>query len=387
MGIQSSPGSRPGCRRCCIAVAGLLSVFAVACTAASVTAAATALHADLDRVFGDSRLQRADLGVCVADLGGTVLYERRADHAFMPASTMKLVTAAAALRTFNDGYRFPTTICADRPPDSAGTISGNLYITGRAHPTMDRGFLTRAAQRLAREGLRRVSGSIICGGPVTHASTATADAAALRSALQECGVTVDGAAAAGMVPAEAVTLHRWESDPVVTLLREMNKRSDNAIADGMLGSLLYRHNLHGDGAPHRLMTALWLPLGLDMTGCRFVDGSGLSRQNRLTPRFLVQLLIHMRRDNPRAGAFVNTLAVAGQDGTLRVRMVDTCAAGNVRAKTGFLTGASTLAGYTDANGRQLCFAIMMNNHAAPTTAMRDIQNRACVAMVQWSTRH
>ena len=172
---------------------------------------------------------------------------------------------------------------------------------------------------------------------------------------------------------------------MVELLREMNKRGDNGIADGIMGSIRRAHGAC-EGSYGELVHLMWRQIGLRTEGCRFVDGSGLSRSNRLTPRFLVGLLTYMRTQSPEAGAFVHTLPIAGSDGTLRVRMTGTCAAGNIRAKTGFLTGASTLSGYVDTCGQQLCFSIMMNNYKSSTPAMRQVQNSACVAMAAWCRR-
>jgi D-alanyl-D-alanine carboxypeptidase/D-alanyl-D-alanine-endopeptidase (penicillin-binding protein 4) len=92
-----------------------------------------------------------------------------------------------------------------------------------------------------------------------------------------------------------------------------------------------------------------------------LDGSGLSRANLVTADSTVQLLIHMSRHR-HAAVFRDALPVAGIDGTLRNRMKNTAAAGNVRAKTGTLGTSTTLSGYVlSAGGERLAFSIMVNN--------------------------
>jgi D-alanyl-D-alanine carboxypeptidase/D-alanyl-D-alanine-endopeptidase (penicillin-binding protein 4) len=100
------------------------------------------------------------------------------------------------------------------------------------------------------------------------------------------------------------------------------------------------------------------------------DGSGLSRDDMITADATVQLLAFMSQ-HPHGEVFRAALPVAGVDGTLRNRMKGTVAENNVRAKTGSLSSAASLAGYvTTAAGEQLAFAIMVNNYP------RDVDARA-----------
>jgi len=108
---------------------------------------------------------------------------------------------------------------------------------------------------------------------------------------------------------------------------------------------------------------------LDQAGVRrgdvyFEEGSGLSRNNVATPNATLALLQFMSR-HAEADAYLNALPIAGVDGTLRNRMKNTPAAGNVRAKTGTLRWANSLSGYvTTAAGERLAFSIMLNRYAA-----------------------
>ena len=101
--------------------------------------------------------------------------------------------------------------------------------------------------------------------------------------------------------------------------------------------------------------------GVNPTVLALDDGSGLSRDNMITPETSVQLLTYMNRHR-YATAFRDALPVAGVDGTLRNRMKGTLAENNVRAKTGTLRSAASLSGYlTTAAGEKLVFSIMVNN--------------------------
>lgn len=99
----------------------------------------------------------------------------------------------------------------------------------------------------------------------------------------------------------------------------------------------------------------------------FEEGSGLSRNNLTTPNATVALLQFMSR-HAEADAYLNALPIAGVDGTLRNRMKNTPAAGNVRAKTGTLRWANSISGYvTTAAGERLVFSVMLNRYAASDT--------------------
>ena len=109
------------------------------------------------------------------------------------------------------------------------------------------------------------------------------------------------------------------------------------------------------------------------------DGSGLSRYNLVAPAFLVALLERESR-SPHAQVFAASLPVAGRDGTLASRMRGTPAEGNLRAKTGTLSGVRALSGYfTTAAGEPMVFSILMNHH---TLSSRDVDRVAEAAIMR-----
>ena len=97
------------------------------------------------------------------------------------------------------------------------------------------------------------------------------------------------------------------------------------------------------------------------SGVHAVDGSGLTRSNRASPRQVVNLLLAMR-DDPAGEDFVQDLALAGKEGTVDDRMRGTAAYGRCRTKTGTITGVSNLSGYCfNKSGRIMAFSILMNS--------------------------
>jgi D-alanyl-D-alanine carboxypeptidase/D-alanyl-D-alanine-endopeptidase (penicillin-binding protein 4) len=123
--------------------------------------------------------------------------------------------------------------------------------------------------------------------------------------------------------------------------------------------------------------------GIATDGVVIDDGSGLSKENRLTAAAVTDLLAvaHARLGD----AFVETLAVAGRDGSLAGRMRGTAAAGRVFGKTGYVLGASTLSGYVrTASGRTLAYSVLMNDVPwGELWKARQAQDRVCVRLVEY----
>jgi D-alanyl-D-alanine carboxypeptidase/D-alanyl-D-alanine-endopeptidase (penicillin-binding protein 4) len=117
-----------------------------------------------------------------------------------------------------------------------------------------------------------------------------------------------------------------------------------------------------------------------------LDGSGLSRANLVTAEATLQLLIYMNRH--RAGAvYREAMPVAGLDGTLRNRMKNTPAQGNVRAKTGTLGTATSLSGYLfSAAGERLVFSLMINNPPRDTDPRAGFTDAVAVLLASFTGR-
>ena len=184
-----------------------------------------------------------------------------------------------------------------------------------------------------------------------------------RQVLNAEGITVKQALVASNTQPPTQELAAVKSPPLADLVRETNQESVNIYAEVLL-------RLLGKIAPvprkdrvefglQELAAAL-TQLGVNPDGYILADGSGLSRQNLVSPEALVQTL-RLMANSPLISIYRDSLPVAGTSGTLKNRFNNTSAQGIVRAKTGTLTGVSALSGYVEvANFEPLAFSIMIN---------------------------
>ncbi|MBL9190162.1 MAG: D-alanyl-D-alanine carboxypeptidase/D-alanyl-D-alanine-endopeptidase [Opitutaceae bacterium] len=203
-------------------------------------------------------------------------------------------------------------------------------------------------------------------------------AVALKEALARAGIRIEGTArslrwpdASAVTPA-SVRLGEVASPPMRELVTAFMKPSQNLETDLIFGYL--GESLRASDAPERSTTEaegvrrlreFLAAQAVPADEVRFEEGSGLSRNNLTTANATVALLRAMARHR-EADAFLASLPIAGIDGSLRRRMKGTPAEGNVRAKTGTLRYAHTLAGYvTTAAGERLAFSLMLNRYVPP----------------------
>jgi D-alanyl-D-alanine carboxypeptidase/D-alanyl-D-alanine-endopeptidase (penicillin-binding protein 4) len=220
---------------------------------------------------------------------------------------------------------------------------------------------------------------------------------ALRTHLKTNGITIDGetrrapqeARDAATRPAEKVVVATY-CTPLRDILWRINKNSQNLFAEAMCKYLgrqeqIDLHAPQPQGSWENGSAAVKLFLsghGVDVSKYVIADGSGLSRQNRITARGQTQLLAAMSR-HQYAQAFGESLAVAGKDGTIGKRMDDI--KGRVFAKTGYIGGVRALSGYVHTKeGRWLAFSIIYNKIPKDVKPYEALQDEACRAMVNWA---
>ncbi len=208
----------------------------------------------------------------------------------------------------------------------------------------------------------------------------------LRSSLAQRGViftgksrTVPAPAYANLPatsrPAGSIEIASMQSPPLSLIAAQTLKPSQNLYTELILRTLgrVVPPSLNSsdttrtsEDAGLEIVKTFLKEAGVNTSGLALTDGSGLSRNDMITAEASVQLLTYMGRHR-YAGVFREALPIAGVDGTLRNRMKGTTAENNVRAKTGSLSSAASLAGYlTTAGGEILVFAIMVNNYPADT---------------------
>ena len=175
------------------------------------------------------------------------------------------------------------------------------------------------------------------------------------------GIEVPERLERGRVPGGATLLLEHESKDLASIVRDMGKFSNNFTAEHLLKALgaevFSPPGTTGKGL--RALSAYLTSIGI-AGGFHFADGSGLSRENRVSARQVTTLLRRAGEIFELAPEFISLLPVAGIDGTLRTRMTASLA-GKVRAKTGSLKGVDTLAGYfVTPGGEHFAFAILVN---------------------------
>jgi D-alanyl-D-alanine carboxypeptidase/D-alanyl-D-alanine-endopeptidase (penicillin-binding protein 4) len=181
---------------------------------------------------------------------------------------------------------------------------------------------------------------------------------------------------------QATVLATYESKSLIEDVRVINKVSQNLHAEILLRLLGRQKGTAGtiEGGLEVLRGFL-TQAGITTDQYVFYDGSGLSRQNLVTPHAVVQLL-HYANTQPWGKAYHDTLPVAGLDGSMAERLKDAQYTGRVYGKTGSLSGVKTLSGYaTSLEGKPLAFAILSNNFNLSEKRMRDALDRIVEAIV------
>ena len=394
------------------------TLLALLVTLAGAAPAAAYTESDL-RTKLDREMRRAPAasGAYVRDMDtGEELFKRRENAVRIPASVEKLFTTSAALLRLGASATLQTNAVTapDAVVEPGGILRGDLVLVGGGDPFFGDASAALLAQSIHAAGIRRVAGAVVgdesafdarrascckgydgdLGGVLSALAydrgifrgRARLDAgrfAAARFAgqLKKAGVAVTGRSRAGAAPERARTLAFVPSMSVAELARFINVPSNNFAAEMLFKELGARYRERGtmsDGADVVRDT-------LDDFGVRprIVDGSGLSRRNRATPRQVVRLLERMHNQDV-ARSFRASLAVAGSTGTVKSRMRRTAAARRCQVKTGTLRRVSALAGYCrTAGGRDIGFALMFNR--ANTWLAKAREDRVAAAIARLSS--
>jgi D-alanyl-D-alanine carboxypeptidase/D-alanyl-D-alanine-endopeptidase (penicillin-binding protein 4) len=440
--------------------------------------------------MASSCVPKADIGLHVVRLkDGATLASHQADRPFLPASNVKLLTTAAALRTLGPDYRFPTRLYATGPL-AGGHLRGDLVLKGFGDPELVSERLWLLVASLRQKGLKEVTGDLVVdesffdddyrapgwGGqmstrafyaPVAPASLnfnavtvhvepgsapgrpalvliepptayvvltnrattgragsglrlvvdrlsgSRKDTIAVKGSipydaerathyrsvthpwrylatvfaeeLRRQGISIKGRLREGRVPESAQELVEFESRPLGRIVQDLNKLSNNFMAEAMLKTM----GVHLYGPPGSFEKGLAAvedflrSLGIEPGSYKLVDGSGLSKTNRLTPRQLTAVLAEMWRDFRYRPEYVVSLAVMGLDGSVEERLEDTRARQRLRVKTGSLVGASALSGYAAAaDGEELAFSVLINNKGCGRGLMQKVQDAVGLALVK-----
>ncbi len=214
----------------------------------------------------------------------------------------------------------------------------------------------------------------------------TGDARALHAPPPPDGMTFDPPQALPQTPAPSantLVLAERQSPPLIEIVRVLNKVSENLHAEILLRTVAKEKSGEGSlTAGLKIEQQFLASIGILPSDVLVDDGSGLSRQNLVTPRAVVGLLEYGRRQ-PWGDAYLSTLPVAGIDGTLDNRMKGTAAEGRMQAKTGSVEHTQAISGFaTTLHGEHLIFSMFDNHNGGTGRDATHVLDTIAQAMVE-----
>ena len=360
------------------------------------------VKARLDSLTSDTLLRRTQLGLMVFDLAAdSVIYSYGGQQTLRPASTMKLLTSVTALDLLGSRYDYRTSLYYQgRMAD--GVLEGDVWLVGGMDPLFDDTDLRIMAETLHRVGIDSISGRIMkdvtfkedmllgegwCwdddNPQLTPLLISRKDefAERFKEELEKCSIIVNAPISAGRLPKDALLVCS-RSHPLSEVLVPMMKESDNLYAESMFFQIAAATGQRPAKAVHarQAVKSLLSKAGVRGIPYRIADGSGLSLYNYVTPELMVRLLRYAYLKRDVMAALYPALPVAGVDGTLKKRMKGSAAEGNVHAKTGTLTGISSLAGYCRAANQHLLAFCIINQGIMKNAEGRNFQDKVCEAL-------
>ena len=334
----------------------------------------------LDYLLKDSMLRHSQLGLYVYDLSDdNLLYAHNELQLMRPASCQKIVTAVTALTLLGNEYKFRTGLYLCGQQDGT-SFKGDVIVRAGFDPLLKSAELQQFVQPLRERGIETIEGNLLLDMTMKdtlsrgagwcwddddklirplYLDGKTSFATPFRSLLRKEGIHIKGRTRLRELPDSAVCVAEIKR-PMTSVLQPMMKESDNLCAESVFYQLAAHSQKPRASANEAVeyINALIDTLGLNSKHYRIADGSGLSLYNYATPQLFGALLRYAHKTPKIFSSLFESLPICGEDGTLKKRMRFTTAHGNVRAKTGSVTGVSTLAGYcTAANGHKLCFVI------------------------------
>lgn len=419
---------------------------------------------------------------------GDLLFSKNDQHLFTPASTLKILTAEAALIFLGPDFKFPTQVLTNAKSTSNGFINGDIYLVHSGDPSLTYYDLTDLMVALKSQQIQGVLGNVyidttaydqnntgpgwedkdlqscygapinasiinhncisigitpaksvghlatviqspryfysavsntvvtkaqsrFChlslssladntitingcmsrghysrGGSIVIADIMKYNESLLRSLFKRFGIQVTGQIGARAAPHDLSVLAQHESKPLHVLISEMLKKSDNIIAGSIfkkIGELYSNQPGSWSNGASAVKQVLAQKASVNTTNMRLIDGSGLSRENQVTPSQLMQVLDAAFHNYTTNYEFISALPIAGVDGTLKNRLKNI--AWKVRAKTGTMAGVVSLAGYAISKDHEpIAFVIIINGHNGNIWQYREMEDKIVTALTNYS---
>lgn len=384
-------------------------------------------------------------GCLTVTIGPSTAFDVHGGEAAIPGSTLKVVTAAVALDVLDPAGTFKTDVLTVAAPDASGVVAGDLYVVGGGDPLLTTSAyrewlattptvsevpttpLESLADAVKAAGITAVTGAVVgddgrydrayyvsdhwpasyrAGGTIGPSSALVvndgyaranrtgvapvadppaAAAGALVALLQERGIAVGQGGRSGAAPREATSVAHVDSQPLRSIIREMLASSDNDTAELLLKEIgragKGQASTAGGVAVVTEKLASW---SVPMAGVALFDGSGLSRDDRLTCAALTGVLNRFGLDS----VLVQGMAIAGVDGTLADHLKGTAAEGRMRGKTGTLSGVRSLVGvFPSADGTAtMRFAFLLQGQGITPASADPSWNQLVNALATFPVR-
>ncbi len=430
-----------------------------------------ASHPAVERFLADPAFAPASIGICVTRAtNGEIIAAYNERQAIIPASTVKLLTTATALRLLGSDFTPTTQVDLIQTPDNkhylfiqGGGDPSLASAYGKSHPADD--FIHRITNELQSRGIRHIDGITVDNsyfegyavspkhmvediiwdyGTGCHAFSyrdnrvtahvryngATYEIARIEPAnrfeittnlakgerenivvqrngkhfilsgtipakresyklalaiphpdelfredlterLQQIGITVEESTNSSPLDATGEPILRYSGDNLGQLTRTLNVRSDNLYAESVLRHIS-THNRSRGNAEKGIETIrrYWHHLGADSLELFLYDGSGLARNNKISARYIAQVLNIMAQDKQVGDTFIHSLPVAGKEGSVASFMRNHPLPGELRLKSGSMSDVHAYAGYYTANGERYSIVILVNNYTCSRAKLK-----------------
>lgn len=370
--------------------------------------------ADALAEFIQSRAVNApQTSVLVKDLKtGKLLAAHNIDKKLIPASIMKSVTTATLLEKVGPNFRYETPVYLTGKIAN-GVVDGNLVVMASGDPSINTrhnpqtpDFVKEIVDALNAAGIKKINGTVVIDessfpGPAVNPNWASGDLkyeygtgthgfnfednsnsgksvadpagvfkSKLRAALVKEGISMGSSKIETGSGRKLLMKHT--SATIDEIMRSCMMRSDNQFAESMLRLVGQKYGgsaTSAEGAAQ--VKKLWTQRKAAVDSITVVDGSGLSRKNKLTAHFMADMLTNMAR-NPYYASF---FPLAGQEGTLKHMLPGTRLEGYVAMKTGSMTGIQCYAGYKldDDYEPTHVIVVMLNGMGDRTAARKEVQ--------------
>lgn len=384
------------------------------CSFAHIASAASAATNNILTFPGS---KTANIGIIIRDLSnGDDLISRNPDKQLTPASILKCVTAASVLLDGRENDNFVTESFVAGNIDNDGKLWGNLVVKGVGDPTTESpqfpeycGITDSIASRLNKLGIREICGDVQIdslqfkeAGPIRHWETddlqwyygaglypvnyhdntqgvdrsirrpVTRFIKEVKARLAKDSITISRNGNSIIYP-DVKMIYAHQSPSAAQIMRIMLEQSNNLYAESMLRFLAPLGTIADALAKERTLLNI---AGLNTEKLIAYDGSGLTRNSKLTPAFMADLLETMSIGD-KANLYLSLFPKAGLEGTVKKLLKDTPLAGKLLLKSGSMKGVQCFAGYkiNDEGKPSHVVVIMVNDFTCQrATVIKAISN-------------